>query len=81
MLAFSFAHCYYKSGNIGDVYRPYWINIFGLKFTNKRSNGKEKDLAGASSKKFMILLNNRPGVILISLSQLRLINKVFWNNL
>lgn len=44
MSTFGFAHQYYKSSDISDRCKPYQINISGLKFANKKSSSKEKDL-------------------------------------
>lgn len=51
-----------------DIYRLYRISASSLKPTNKKPSGKEEDLIKASSRRFTILLDNEPRVMLIKKS-------------
>lgn len=43
------------------------MSVSGLRPANKRPNSKERDLIGASSRRFTILSDNRSGVISINI--------------
>lgn len=51
------------------------MNTSGLRFANKRSNGKEKNLVKIFSGRSTTLSDNASGIILISAPQSRLIDK------
>lgn len=53
---------------MGDVCKPCQMSISNLKLAKIGFNGKKKDLIKAFFKRFIILLDNRLGVILISIS-------------
>lgn len=69
ILTFSFVYYYYKSSDIDNIYKICWINVSGLKPTNKRFSDKEEYLFRAFSRRSMILLNDRPGMMSINTSQ------------
>lgn len=76
-----FAHHYYKSSNMGDICKLFWIGVSGLRSTNEGTSDKKKDLVKTSSGKSRTLFNDRPGVMLINALWLKLIDKTLWDNL
>lgn len=69
MLAFDFVYYYYKSSDLGNIYKPCWINVSGLRPANKKFSSRKEDLIGISFRKSIILLDNKLEVMLINVSQ------------
>lgn len=57
------------------------MSRFGFKFANNGPSSKREDLVGASFRKSITLSNNRFEMIMMSATQLRLINRAFSNSL
>lgn len=63
---FGFAHYYYKSNSVDDIYKFCWMSVSSLKPANKRPSGKKKDLVEVSFRTSITLLDNIARVMSIN---------------